>query len=287
VSGPVTLATPAWRCKGRVLARADRPLVMGVVNVTPDSLSDGGRYLDPEAAIVHARRLVAEGADLVDVGAESTRPGAEPVPAAEQLRRLLPVVQAIAGECCVSVDTSLADVAREALVAGAHVVNDVTALGDPAMGGVVAEAGAGLVLMHLRGTPATMQQGPRYDDVAREVRDALAGRLQRAHAAGVAADCVALDPGIGFGKTVEHNLELVARLDELAALGRPVVLGASRKRFLGALTGGAPEDRRLEAGLAIAAIATWRGAAVIRTHDVGATVRAVTVAAAAARARRS
>jgi len=270
-----------------VLARDDRPLVMGVVNVTPDSFSDGGRFLDPDAAVAHALRLAAEGADLVDVGAESTRPGAAAVPAAEQLRRLLPVVRAIAGACCVSIDTASAEVAAAALAAGAHVVNDVTALADPAMAGVVAAAGAGIVLMHLRGTPATMQHDPRYDDVALEVREALAARLGHAQAAGVAAECVALDPGIGFGKTLDHNLELVARLDELAALGRPVVLGASRKRFLGTLTGGAGEQQRLEAGLAVAAIATWQGAAVIRTHDVDATVRAVSVAAAVARARRA
>jgi len=277
-----------WRCRDRVLAIVDRPLVMGVVNVTPDSFSDGGHFLEPAAAVEHAFRLAAEGADIVDLGAESTRPGAEPVPAAAQLRRLVPVLEPLAraGGVCVSVDTASAEVARAALDLGAHVVNDVTALGDPAMPAVVAAAGAGVVLMHMQGEPRSMQRAPRYADVAREVAEFLGARLAAARAAGIAADCVALDPGIGFGKTLEHNLQLIARLGELAALGRPVVLGASRKRFLGTLTGDAPADQRLEAGLAAAAIAVWNGAGVVRTHDVAATARAVRVVAAIARARR-
>ena len=260
---------------------------MGVVNVTPDSFSDGGRFLEPTAAIAHARRLVGEGADLVDLGAESTRPGASPVPEAEQLRRLLPVVRALVEDgVCVSIDTASAEVARVTLASGAQVVNDVSALGDPAMAAVVAAAGAGLVLMHMQGTPATMQQAPHYGDVVREVQGFLAARLAAARSAGVAAECVALDPGIGFGKTLAHNLELIARIGELVELGRPVVLGASRKSFLGRLLGDAPPDQRLEGGLAAAAIAVFLGARIIRTHDVAATVPVVRVAAAAAKARR-
>ncbi len=268
-----------WRCRERVFDLSARTLVMGVVNVTPDSFSDGGRFFAPGAAIARARVLLAEGADLLDLGAESTRPGAAPVPPAEQLRRLVPVLQALAAEpgACVSVDTTSAEVACRALELGAHVVNDVTALGDPAMGGIVAGAGAGLVLMHMRGTPATMQQDPRYDDVSREVRDELARKLDCARQAGIAEDRVALDPGIGFGKSVRHNYELLARLPELAALGRPVTIGVSRKSFLG-LTLRLPVDQRLEGGLAAAAVAVFQGARIVRTHDVQPTLRAVRVA---------
>ncbi len=271
-----------WRCRNRVFDLAAGPLVMGVVNVTPDSFSDGGRFLEPEAAIDHARRLAAEGADLIDLGAESTRPGSAPVPAAEQKRRLLPVFEALASDSkgpALSVDTASAEVARAALDAGAHAINDVTALGDPAMAGTVAQKGAGLVLMHMRGTPATMQVDPHYDDVAAEVRDFLADRMRRAVAAGIAPQQIALDPGIGFGKTLEHSLELIARLPELAELGRPIVVGASRKSFLGRILD-LPTDQRIEGGLAAAAISIYLGANIIRTHDVLETARAVRVAAA-------
>ena len=275
-----------WRCRERVFDLSHRTLVMGVVNVTPDSFSDGGRFLDPAAASAHARRLVSEGADLVDLGAESTRPGAEPVPADEQLRRLLPVLGGLAHDgVSISVDTASAEVAARALDAGAHVVNDVTALRDGAMASMVAAAGAGLVLMHMRGTPATMQHEPRYADVAREVRDWLAERLEAARRAGIDAERVALDPGIGFGKTVRHNLELLSRLEELEALGRPVLVGASRKSFLGKLLD-LPVDQRLEAGLSAAAVAVFLGARIVRTHDVAATVRAVRIADALRDARR-
>jgi dihydropteroate synthase len=268
-----------WRCRDRAFDVADRTLVMGVVNVTPDSFSDGGRFFAPGAAIAHARRLFAEGADLLDLGAESTRPGALPVSRDEQMSRLAPVLRDLATVpgACLSVDTASAAVASDALELGAHVVNDVTALADPAMAGVVARAGAGLVLMHLRGTPATMQDDPRYEDAAREVRAHLAGRLAAARSAGVAAECVALDPGIGFGKTVRHNFELLARLEELATLGRPVLVGVSRKSFLGR-TLDLPVDERLEGGLAAGAVAVFLGARIVRTHDVAATVRAVRVA---------
>ena len=268
-----------WRCRDRVFDLSARTLIMGVVNVTPDSFSDGGRFFAPGAAVAHARALLAEGAGLIDLGAESTRPGAVPVSPAEQLRRLAPVLTALAAEPgpCLCVDTSSAEVASRALELGAHAVNDVTALGDPAMAGVVARCGAGLVLMHMRGTPATMQQDPHYEDAAREVREHLAARLQEARRAGIAAECVALDPGIGFGKTVRHNFELLARLEELATLGRPVLVGVSRKSFLGK-TLDLPMDQRLEGGLAAAAVAVFLGARIVRTHDVAATVRAVRVA---------
>jgi dihydropteroate synthase len=275
-----------WTCRDRAFELGGRALVMGVVNVTPDSFSDGGRHLDPVAALAHARAQLAAGADLVDLGAESTRPGAAPVAPEEQWRRLEPVIVPLAAEgaACLSVDTSSAWVAERALDAGARVVNDVTALGDPRMGGVVAARGAGLVLMHMQGTPATMQQAPHYDDVVGEVAAMLGERLARARAAGVADACLAIDPGIGFGKTLEHNLALLARLDALAVHGRPIVVGASRKGFLGALTG-RPVDDRLEAGLAAHAIAVFQGAHVVRTHDVAATVSALRVAEALAAAR--
>ncbi len=277
-----------WRCRDLEFDLAGRVLVMGVVNVTPDSFSDGGRHLEPGAAVARARELLAEGADLVDLGAESTRPGAAPVPADEQLRRLEPVLRALADgpPASISVDTGCAAVAARALELGARVVNDVSALGDPGMAGVVAQAEAGLVLMHMRGTPGTMQDDPRYDDVAREVRDHLAARLAAARRAGVAPEQVALDPGIGFGKTVRHNLELLARLAELEPLGRPVAVGVSRKSFLGKLLD-LPVDRRLEGGLAAAAVAGFLGARVVRTHDVAPTVRAARIAAELRAARRA
>jgi len=267
-----------WRCRDVAFDLSARAIVMGVVNVTPDSFSDGGRWLEPEAALAHARRLRDEGADVLDVGAESTRPGAAPVPADAQWRRLAPVIAPLAAEgACVSVDTASAEVAGRALEAGAKIVNDVSALGDPAMAAVVAAHDAGLVLMHMRGTPATMQDDPAYADVAREVRATLASRLEAARSAGIDPEHIALDPGIGFGKTVRHNLELVARLGVLADLGRPVLVGVSRKRFLGELSG-RPVDGRLEAGLAAAAVAVYEGARIVRTHDVAATVPALRIA---------
>ena len=276
-----------WRCRDRVFDLTAQTRVMGILNLTPDSFSDGARYLDPDAALAHARRLVDEGADLLDVGAASTRPGAEPVPADEQIRRLTPVLASlVAAGTTISVDTASAEVAAFALDAGAHVVNDVTALDDSGMAQVVRDAGAGLVLMHMRGTPATMQSDPRYEDAAGEIAEYLAARLARARAAGIAEACVALDPGIGFGKTARHSFELLARLEEIAALGRPLLVGVSRKSFLAE-----PEplavDQRLEAGLAATAVAVFLGARIVRTHDVAATVRAVRIADALRAARRT
>ncbi|HEY3214964.1 MAG TPA: dihydropteroate synthase [Candidatus Eisenbacteria bacterium] len=267
-----------WRCRERVFDLQDRVLVMGVLNVTPDSFSDGGRFVEPAAAIDQGRRLLEEGADLLDIGGESTRPGSSPVPAEEQWRRVGPVVTRLAGEgACVSIDTSLSAVAERAIGAGAQVVNDITALRDPAMGPLAARAGVGLVLMHLQGSPATMQLDPRYDDVLGEVAAALAERRQAARRAGVADENLALDPGIGFGKTLGHNLALLAGLSQLSALGRPLVVGVSRKSFLGKLLD-LPVDQRLEAGLAAAVIAVFEGARIVRTHDVAPTKRATRVA---------
>ena len=254
---------------------------MGIVNVTPDSFSDGDRYAEPSAAISRCLELLDEGADLLDIGGESTRPGSLPVEAAEQWRRLEPVLAGLARqrpEAIVSIDTRSAEVARRSLEAGASIINDVSALSDADMGRVVADAGAGLVLMHLRGSPATMQDDTVYDDVVLEVAAFLAARLVLAIEAGVAEESVALDPGIGFGKSAAGSLALIARLAEIAAIGRPVLIGASRKRFLAALTDDAPVHDRLEASLAAAAIASALGARVVRVHDVRASVRAIRVA---------
>ena len=242
---------------------------MGVLNVTPDSFSDGGRYLDPERAVAHGRALVAEGADVVDVGGESTRPGAAPVDEAEERRRVVPVIEALAPSVRVSVDTRSAAVAEAAVAAGATLVNDVSASLWP----VAAEAGVGWVAMHMQGEPATMQADPHYDDVVAEVAAFLRDRAERAREAGV--EEVWVDPGIGFGKALEHNLALLRDLEQLATGGAPVVVGTSRKRSLGRLTGDAPVDDRLEASVATAVWAVEHGAAMVRVHDVAPTVRAL------------
>jgi dihydropteroate synthase len=259
----------------------DRFRVMGVVNVTPDSFSDGGEFLDPAAAIAHGRRLAAEGADILDIGGESTRPGAEPVDADEESRRVLPVIEALAdADVQISVDTTKVEVAVSALEAGASIVNDVSAFRfAPELAGVVAGAGAECCLMHMLGEPRTMQHDPRYDDVVADVKAFLEERMGFAIAAGVREDRIWLDPGIGFGKTLEHNLELLRRLDEIVALGRPVVVGTSRKSFLGKLTG-RPEQERLPGTIATNVLALARGARVFRVHDVAEVVEALTVAAA-------
>jgi dihydropteroate synthase len=246
-----------------------RPSVMGVVNVTPDSFSDGGTFLHPAAAIAEARGMVEEGAAIIDVGGESTRPGSEGVSLEEELQRVEPVLHALL-DVPRSIDTSKAEVARRALQAGAVMVNDVTALrGDPDLAGVVADADAYVCLMHMLGEPRTMQEDPRYDDVVSEVISFLEERLAFATEAGIAEDHICLDPGIGFGKTVEHNLELLGRLDEIVALGRPVLVGASRKRFLGRVLGD-PDAATgpVAAGIAVAVLAYERGASIVRAHDV-------------------
>ncbi len=257
--------------------------VMGVLNVTPDSFSDGGQYLDPAAAVAHGLELEHEGAAILDVGGESTRPGAHPVAADEELRRVLPVVQGLrsaGAHAALSIDTCKALVAARALEAGATVVNDVTALrGDPEMAGVIADAGAGCCLMHMLGEPRTMQNDPHYEDVVAEVKAFLEERLRFATQNGIAEERIVLDPGIGFGKTVAHNLELLRRIDELVALGRPVLVGSSRKSFLGRLTG-RPVDARLAGTIATNVLAYAGGARIFRVHDVAAVHDALTVAAA-------
>ncbi len=252
---------------------------MGIVNVTPDSFSDGGVHLHPERAAAAARRMAAEGAAIVDIGGESTRPGAAPVSVDEELRRVLPVLEAVAGEVPLSIDTSKAEVARRAVALGVEMVNDVTALrGDPGMAEVVAEADAYLCLMHMQGEPRTMQADPRYHDVVSEVAAFLEERLTAAVSQGIAEERICLDPGIGFGKTVEHNLALVRGLDAICALGRPVLIGLSRKSTLGRLLGD-PHARTgpLAASLAAAVLAVQRGAAILRVHDVKETVEALAV----------
>ncbi len=257
------------------------PKLMGVVNVTPDSFSDGGLYLDPELAIEHGRELEAVGAEILDVGGESTRPGAEPVAEAEELARVVPVIDGLAGgEAAISVDTSKAAVAAAALDAGAEIVNDITALrGDPEMAALCADRGATVVLMHMRGTPRTMQDEPRYDDVVSEVSAFLAERLEAAVAAGVEAERIWLDPGIGFGKTAEHNLELLRRLAELRQLGRPLVVGTSRKSFIGRVDG-SDAGERLGGTIASSVLAAAEGADVLRVHDVAEVGQAMAVAGA-------
>jgi dihydropteroate synthase len=255
---------------------------MGVVNVTPDSFSDAGLYLEADAAVEHGLELAAEGAAILDVGGESTRPGAEPVDAGEEARRVVPVVERLAaGGRRVSIDTTKLEVARAALDAGATIVNDVAAFRfAPELAGLVAERGAGCVLMHMLGEPRTMQLDPRYDDVVSDVRAFLEERLAFAVAEGVPEERVWLDPGIGFGKSLEHNLELLRRLDEIVAIGRPVVIGTSRKSFLGKLAGGRSETERLPGTIATNVLALERGATVFRVHDVAPVLDALTVAAA-------
>jgi len=279
------MVTPMeFQLKGQRLG-LDRPLLMGIVNVTPDSFFDGGRFCDPHRAVAHALRLVEEGADLLDIGAESTRPGALPVDVQEERRRLVPVVAAVAKAVSVpiSVDTSKSEVARAAIDAGAIMVNDVTALrGDSTMVDVVAQAGAGLVLMHMQGTPDTMQHAPRYDDVVGEVAQFLAERIRFAIDHGVAKDRIVVDPGIGFGKTLGHNLDLLANLRVFTELGYPLLVGPSRKGFIGQLT-----DQSVEArgwGTAgVVALAVEQGANILRVHDIGPMKDVAKVAVAIAR----
>jgi dihydropteroate synthase len=252
-------------------------LVMGIVNVTPDSFSDGGRFLDPEAAVAHALKLIGEGAEILDIGGESTRPDARPVDEAEELRRVLPVIRQLAGRVSVpiSIDTVKPAVARAALEAGASLVNDVAAnREDDALWRLAAEARAGYVCMHMQGTPQSMQARPAYRDVAGEVRDFFAGRMQRLNDCGMAADQIILDVGIGFGKTPEHNLQLLAALKTFGELRRPLMIGVSRKSFIGKLLG-AGVDNRLPGSLACACLAVESGVQIIRAHDVAETVQAV------------
>jgi dihydropteroate synthase len=253
------------------------PKLMGVVNVTPDSFSDGGRYLDSGAAVAHGEELLRDGASILDVGGESTRPGAEEVDEAEELRRVEPVVQALAGGATVSIDTSKLAVAEAALDVGASIVNDVTAFKhDPEMAGLCAERGVGVVLMHMPGNPRTMQDDPRYDDVVEDVKAFLAERMEFAVGEGISEERIWLDPGIGFGKTLEHNLELLRRLGELRDLGRPLVVGTSRKSFIGKVDGSDVEDR-IGGSIATSVLAAAEGADVLRVHDVAEMAQALAV----------
>lgn len=257
----------------RVYDFSARSSIMGILNVTPDSFSDGGRYLSVENAVARGLAMAEEGADFLDVGGESSRPGSDPVPAAEELRRILPVIEGLAGKVAIpiSVDTWKAEVARRALEAGASIINDITAMtGDPEMIQVAAEHAEGVVLMHMKGTPQTMQKDPRYNDVVTEVKDFLARRAAEAKRAGIRQ--IFVDPGIGFGKSAKHNLELLRRLKDLCDIGYPVLVGPSRKSFIGAVLNLPPEDR-LEGTAGAVAVSIMNGAAVVRVHDVRAMVR--------------
>jgi dihydropteroate synthase len=269
-----------WRTNRRTFDLTQRGVIMGVINVTPDSFSDGGAFPDAHAAVEHALRLAEEGAEILDLGGESTRPGAAAVSADEEVRRVLPVIEGLAGKtsAALSIDTSKASVARAALAAGAEIINDVSALqADPAMASLAAETGAGVILMHMRGTPRTMQNDPQYADVVAQVADFLRARIEFARAAGVANDRLAIDPGLGFGKTVEHNLQLMAGLDALAALGHPVVLGASRKSFLAAAAGCPDIAERDAPTVALTALGRTLGARIFRVHAVQANTAALRV----------
>lgn len=265
-------------CGGRPLA-LDRPRIMGVLNVTPDSFSDGGCFCDTEAAIAHGLRLVEEGADLIDVGGESTRPGASPVPVEEELRRVIPVIEGLTARVAVpiSVDTSKPEVMRQAVAAGAGMINDVFALRREGALATAAELGVPVVLMHMQGEPATMQDHPEYEDVVSEVRRFLADRVFACEMAGIARSRLLLDPGFGFGKKLEHNLELLARLGEFSELGLPLLVGLSRKSMIGRLTGRERPADRLAGSLAAALLAVEQGAAILRVHDVAATREALAV----------
>lgn len=262
-------AQQIWSCRGREIDCADKTLVMGILNVTPDSFSDGGKFQTLEKAVKRALEMVEQGADIIDIGGESTRPGAAPVQTLEEMERTVPIIGKLREQrdCLISIDTQKADVARAALAAGADIINDVSALSDPQMAAVAAESGAGLVLMHMLGSPQTMQNDPCYDDVVSHVRNVLEERMDSAVSQGVSSLQIALDPGIGFGKTDEHNLALLNGIPALAAAGRPVLIGVSRKSLFGRLLG-REVDERLAGSLAAAVFSVMRGARILRVHDV-------------------
>lgn len=251
---------------------------MGIINVTPDSFSDGGLFLDPHAAIDAGRRMIDEGADILDIGGESTRPGSAGISVDQELKRVMPVIEALAGEGLrISVDTMKPEVARQALAAGAEIVNDVTGFRDPAMSEVCAEAGCTVCLMHMQGEPRTMQADPRYDDVVREVASYLEAQASYAHNQGIQKDKIWIDPGIGFGKTLQHNLLLLKHLDQLVELGYPVLIGVSRKSFIGRIQGTQSPSDRLEGTMAAQVLAVAKGAQIVRCHDVQAAKRSLDV----------
>ena len=277
-----------WRVGERAFDCSERTLVMGILNVTPDSFSEDGRFFDPEEAVRHAAQMVSDGAEVVDVGGESTRPGSDVVPADEELRRVLPVIERIVQrnpDVPISIDTRKAEVADRALAAGATIVNDVSAGGDPEMFDVVRKHDAAIVLMHMRGEPKTMQEAPEYEDVVSEVHEFLRERIEAAEFAGIDAERIAIDPGIGFGKNLEHNLELMRRVEVFLDLGRPLLVGPSRKRFIGAILD-VPEDERVEGTIGAVTWLVSRGAHVVRVHDVPEVVGAVRVLDAIVRAGR-
>jgi len=276
----VAMTEAVWRCRDHVFPLGERTLVMGVVNVTPDSFSDGGRFLQTEDAVKQALQLAADGADILDVGGESTRPGAEPVSVDAEIARVVPVIKRLRAEApdiALSVDTRHPQVARAALAAGAHIVNDVTGAEDPGTIEAVRETGAGLVLMHMRGEPRTMQANPTYDDVVAEVRHFLASRIDEVVAAGVSRDRLCADPGLGFGKTTVHNLVLLRDVASFRELRVPVLVGASRKRFIGELTGADEPTDRVEGTAGAVAWCAGQGVDVVRVHDVREMVRVVKV----------
>ena len=267
-----------WMARGRWLGPADRPLVMGILNLTPDSFADGGRYSSIDAALSQANRLIADGADIVDIGGESSRPGSEPISISAELDRVIPLLERLRPNLSIpiSVDTTKAEVAQAAINLGADIINDIRGLTDPALLRVIADSDVGVVIMHMRGTPRTMQNTPTYNDVVGEVADYLAERVRSVEQAGISRDRIAVDPGIGFGKTFEHNQQLLRQLDRLNDIGCPILVGTSRKGFLGQITGKSVADR---AGASVtSAIASLAGgASVVRVHDVAATVEAITV----------
>jgi dihydropteroate synthase len=277
---------PIWRVGERVFDCSERTLVVGILNVTPDSFSDGGRFLDRATAVAHATRMVEDGADILDVGGESTRPGSTPVSADEELERVHPVIQRLAElhpAVPISIDTRKANVAAEALDAGATIVNDVSGGADPAMFDVVRDREAAVVLMHMRGDPTTMQEAPHYDDVVGEVHEYLRQRIEAAELAGIDPERIAIDPGIGFGKNLDHNLELMHGVDALLDLGRPVLVGPSRKKFIGTILD-LPVEERVEGTVGAVVWMVARGAHLVRVHDVKEVVRAVRVSDSIARA---
>ena len=280
------MSGPVWRVGERVFDCSERTLVMGILNITPDSFSDGGRFLDRATAVAHATRMVDDGADILDVGGESTRPGSNPVSADEELERVHPLIERLAElhpAVPVSIDTRKADVAAEALDAGATIVNDVSGGADPAMFDVVRDREAAVVLMHMRGDPTTMQEAPHYDDVVGEVHEYLRQRIEAAELAGIDPERIAIDPGIGFGKDLDHNLELMHGVDALLDLGRPVLVGPSRKKFIGTILD-LPVEERVEGTVGAVVWMVARGAHLVRVHDVREVVRAVRVSDAIARA---
>ena len=280
------MSGPVWRVGERVFDCSERTFVMGILNVTPDSFSDGGRFLDRATAVAHATRMVDDGADILDVGGESTRPGSTPVSADEELERVHPLIERLAElhpAVPISIDTRKADVAAEALDAGATIVNDVSGGADPAMFDVVRDREAAVVLMHMRGDPTTMQEAPQYDDVVGEVHEYLRQRIETAELAGIDPERIAIDPGIGFGKDLDHNLDLMHGVDALLNLGRPVLVGPSRKKFIGTILD-LPVEERVEGTVGAVVWMVARGAHLVRVHDVREVVRAVRVSDAIARA---